>query len=157
MSGPIVLVLRILLALALYVFLGWALWTIWQDLKKAGSQVALQKVRVIRLEVRIKERPVIYRSFSQPEITLGRDPVCDVPLDDESVSARHARLSFHHGHWWIEDLVSTNGTNLNREKLTIPTVLTNGDEISCGKASLAVNLGGEALIPQIVKAEEGHD
>ena len=34
MSGPIVLVLRILLALALTDFLGWALWTIWQDLKQ---------------------------------------------------------------------------------------------------------------------------
>jgi pSer/pThr/pTyr-binding forkhead associated (FHA) protein len=157
MSGPIVLVLRILLALALYLFLGLALWTIWQDLKRTGSQAASQKVRIIRLEVRVKKQPVIYRSFSQPEVTLGRDPVCDVPLDDEAVSARHARLSYHHGQWWVEDLVSTNGTSLNHEKLTTATVLTSGDEIRCGKARLAVNLGGEALNSHVDTIEEGHD
>ncbi len=157
MSGPIVLVLRILLALALYLFLGLALWTIWQDLKRTGSQAASQKVRIIRLEVRVKKQPVIYRSFSQPEVTLGRDPVCDVPLDDEAVSARHARLSYHHGQWWVEDLVSTNGTSLNHEKLTTATVLTSGDEIRCGKARLAVNLGGEALNSHVDTTEEGHD
>lgn len=154
MSGTIVLILRILLALALYVFIGWVIWTIWQDLKRTGSRAETQKVRVLRLEVRLKKRPVIYRSFSQPEVTLGRDPVCDVPLDDEAVSARHARLSFHHGQWWIEDLVSTNGTSLNHEKLTTATVLTSGDEIRCGKARLAVNLGGEALIPKMGSAGE---
>ncbi len=157
MSGPIVLVLRILLALALYFFLGWALWTIWQDLKQAGSQAAAQKVRVMRLAVRIKNRPIVYRSFSQSEVTLGRDPLCDVPIDDEAVSARHARFSFHHGQWWIEDLVSTNGTSLNHQKLTTATVLTSGDEIACGKARLTVNLGGEAIIPQLASAEEEHD
>jgi pSer/pThr/pTyr-binding forkhead associated (FHA) protein len=157
MSGLIVLVLRILLALALYAFLGWALWTIWQDLRQTGSQAAAQKVRVIRLEVQIRNRPVVYRSFSQPEVTLGRDPVCDVPVDDDAVSARHARLSFHHGQWWIEDLVSTNGTRLNHEKLTTATVLTSGDQITCGKVHLTVNLGGEALFPQIAASEEEHD
>ena len=157
MSGPVVLVLRILLALALYLFLGWALWTIWQDLRQTGLQTAAQKVRVLRLEVRIKNRPILFRSFSQPEVTLGRDPACDVPIDDEAVSARHARLSFHHGQWWVEDLVSTNGTSLNYEKLTTATVLTSGDEIKCGKARLTVNLGGEALIPQLSMTEDEHD
>jgi pSer/pThr/pTyr-binding forkhead associated (FHA) protein len=157
MSGPVVLVFRILLALALYAFLGWALWTIWQDLKHTGSQAATQKVRVIRLGVRLKNRSVVYRSFSQPEVILGRDPVCDVPIDDEAASARHAKLSFHHGQWWIEDLVSTNGTSLNHEKLTTATVLTSGDEIKCGKARLTVYLSGEPLIPQILQSEEGHD
>jgi pSer/pThr/pTyr-binding forkhead associated (FHA) protein len=157
MSGPIVLVLRILLALALYSFLGFALWTIWQDLKRTGLQSASQKVRILRLEVRVKKQPAIYRSFSQPEVTLGRDPVCDVPIDDEAVSARHARLSYHHGQWWVEDLVSTNGTRLNHEKLTTATVLTNGDEIRCGKARLAVKLGGEAINSHSAATKDGHD
>lgn len=144
MSGPIVLALRLLLALALYVFLGWTLWTIWQDLKRSGVQAAAQKIPIIRLEVRMNKRGPVLRAFSQPEIFLGRDPICDVHLDDETVSVRHAKLSYHHGQWWIEDLESTNGTTLNRGRLSTATVLTTGDEIRCGKARLIVDLGPDA-------------
>ncbi len=148
MSGPLVLALRLLLALALYVFLGWTLLTIWQDLKRTASRVAKRKIPVIRLEVRTKNREAVSRSFSQPEVTLGRDPACDIRLEDATVSAHHAKLNYHHGQWWVEDLQSTNGTKLNKEKLTIPTVLTTGDEIRCGKMRLKVNLGGKAIISQ---------
>ncbi len=148
MSGLIVLVFRILLALALYGFLGWAFWTIWLDLKHTGSQAALHKIRTIRLESKIKGQAPFFRSFSQPEVILGRDQTCDITLEDESVSAHHAKLSFHHGQWWLEDLASTNGTRLNRYKLTTATVVTSGDEIKCGKVHLTVNLGDKSFIPQ---------
>jgi hypothetical protein len=46
---------------------------------------------------------------------------------------------------------------LNNEKLTLATVITNGDEIKCGKALLAVNLGSEALGTQLAKTEVRHD
>ena len=154
MSGPIVLALRLLLALALYAFLGWTLWTIWQDLKRTGSQAAMHRIPAIRLELRTRNGAPVYRSFSQLEVTLGRDPTCDLPLDDEAVSAHHAKLSFHHGQWWIEDLNSTNGTNLNRAKLLTATVLTGGDEIKCGKARLTVNMAGEVLSTRAPTSEE---
>jgi pSer/pThr/pTyr-binding forkhead associated (FHA) protein len=148
MSGPIVLIFRILLALALYAFLGWALWTIWLDLKRAGSQTGIYKVRTIHLEVRIMNQAPSYRSFSQSEVILGRDQTCDITLGDESVSAHHAKLSFHHGQWWLEDLESTNGTRLNLDKLTTATVVTSGDEIKCGNAQLIVNLVDKSATPQ---------
>ncbi|MBI2758427.1 MAG: FHA domain-containing protein [Chloroflexi bacterium] len=146
MSGPIVLGLRILLALALYAFLGWTLWTIWQDLKRAGQQATTQKIPAIRLEVQIKNQAVISRTFSQPEIILGRESTCDVLLDDATVSARHAKLNYHHGQWWVEDIGSTNGTTLNDEKLTIATVLATGDEIQCGNARVSINRGGMGTV-----------
>ncbi len=148
MSGLIVLVFRILLALALYGFLGWAFWTIWLDLKRTGSRSALRQVRTIHLEGTIKGQAPFFRSFSQPEVILGRDQSCDITLEDGSVSAHHAKLSFHHGQWWLEDLASTNGTRLNRDKLTTATVVTSGDEIKCGKAHLIINLGDNPFIPQ---------
>ena len=147
MSGPIVLIFRILLALALYAFLGWALWTIWLDLKRTGSQTGIYKVRTIHLEVRIMNQAPSYRSFSQSEVILGRDQTCDITLVDESVSAYHAKLSFHHGQWWLEDLESTNGTRLNLDKLTTATVVTSGDEIKCGNAQLIVNLVDKSATP----------
>ena len=48
---------------------------------------------------------------------IGRDTHCDLSVMDEALSAHHARITFHHGQWWLEDLNSTNGTFLNREKL----------------------------------------
>ncbi len=157
MSGSLVLVLRVLLALSLYLFLCLILWMIWQDLKRTGFQVARPKVPALRLEIVSGGADPLFRTYTQPEVLLGRDPVCELRLEDEAISARHAKFSFHHGQWWIEDLHSHNGTSLNQIKLTTPTVLTNGDEVQCGKAMLHVNLNVETKIAQPSLAEEQHD
>jgi|SRR5271157_313345 len=140
MSGLVVLTLRLLMVAAVYIFIGWALWTLWQDVRQQGQNASAYRFPAIRLEVR--NRVHLSRTFSQPEILLGRSPECDLPINDETASARHARLSYHHHQWWIEDLNSTNGTKLNKEKLTLPTVLTSDDEIQCGKTTVTVTMGG---------------
>lgn len=157
MSGTLVLVLRILLAAALYLFLGLTLWMIWQDLRRAGFQAVRPRVPALRLEVLPRGVEPYYRTYSQAELTLGRDPLCELQLNDDAVSARHAKFSYHHGQWWIEDLHSTNGTSLNSIRLTTPTVLTDGDEVRCGKAVLRVRLNTDTAIPQPTTAEERHD
>ena len=146
MSGPIALALRILLALALYAFLGWTVWTIAQDLRRTGTQISSRKIPPIRLDVRDHGSANISRTFEKAEIVLGRDPHCDVFLDDETVSARHARLNYHHNHWWIQDLQSTNGTSLNKGRVRTPTVLTPGDEILCGEVLVSIDLGIETIV-----------
>ena len=146
MSAPITLALRLLLALALYGFLGWALYTFWRDIRHEASGLVTRRVTGISLTVRVGGETAAVKHFIQTEITLGRDPICDIPIFDETVSARHARLTFHHGQWWAEDLGSTNGTLLNQEMLTQPTVLTSGDEISLGQTNLTVNLATDALV-----------
>lgn len=45
--------------------------------------------------------------------TIGRDPGCDVTIDDSSVSRTHARVSPVGGQWHVEDLDSGNGTFLD--------------------------------------------
>lgn len=148
MSGPIVLGLRLILALALYAFLAGSLWIIWRDLHQAGLEIAARRIPPIRFQLGSPDGAGRSLHFSEPEIILGRDPACQIPLDDETVSARHARLSYHHGQWWVEDLGSTNGTSLNRQKVMTATVLTTGDEISCGKVRLTVDLGNDVSLPQ---------
>jgi pSer/pThr/pTyr-binding forkhead associated (FHA) protein len=143
MIGPVVLVLRLLAAAALYAFLGVALWMMWQELQRSATLAREYKVPSIQLEIKADDQQHLLRLFTQPEVIVGRDPISDVPLNDKAVSARHARLSFHDAQWWVDDLGSTNGTRLNREQVQGATVLTSGDEVGCGSVSLIVTLPDE--------------
>ena len=147
MSAPIVLALRVLLALSLYAFLGWTLFTIWNELRSQGTLLAARKIPGINLNIQIDDQTPTQRYFTQSEILVGRDSHCDLPLPDDTVSVRHARLSHHHGQWWLEDLGSTNGTRLNNDNVSIPTVVINGDRVECGKVSIMINLGTDATNP----------
>lgn len=151
MSAPFVLALRILLAMSLYAFLVWALSTIWNELRTQGTLLAARKIPGINLNAQVDGNPPVQHYFYQPEILLGRDSHCDLPLTDDTVSVRHARLSYHHGQWWLEDLGSTNGTRLNRELVSIPTVVINGDLVECGRVSIAINLGSDAFHPPTLR------
>jgi hypothetical protein len=138
MSGIIVLILRILLALSLYVFLAWAIYTIWRDLRLSGQILSTRKVPELLLQV--LEPGTIPVTFSQPEIIIGRSTDCDLCIPNEAISARHLRLSFHHNQWWAEDLHSRNGSLLNEEKLITPTVIISDDEICCGTVNLHITI-----------------
>jgi hypothetical protein len=137
MSGTILLFLRLALALALYGFLGWALLTLWWDLKRQVERSALREAPLLTLFFQLDEEPASHR-FDTTEILVGRDPACDFLINDSTVSGNHARLSYHHNHWWIEDLHSRNGTFLNQEPVTSPLVLTQGDEVRCGQATFSI-------------------
>ncbi len=143
MSAPLVLILRLGIALSLYAFLGWGLYIIWRDVKERGFILAGRKTPPLDLTIHRSHEPATRRAFTQAEIILGRDPACDLSLNDDAVSARHARLSFHHGQWWAEDLDSTNGTRLNQTPLASPTVLTTGDQVECGHTALIVSIGAQ--------------
>lgn len=154
MSGTIALVLRLLMAGSLYGFLGWALIILLREVRKQGESLANRRVPRISLSVQMGRGSSSPKHFSQPEVVLGRDPGCDVPLMDETVSTRHAQLSFHHGQWWLEDLGSTNGTFLNDIGVNMPTVITSGDEIQCGNLKLAVNLESDVFISPTQRLEK---
>lgn len=155
MSGTIVFVLRLLVAVALYGFLAWALVFLWREVQKQSHTLATRRVPGISLTILYGDGLPTLKHFAQAEIILGRDPLCDVPLPDDTVSTRHARLSYHHAQWWIEDLGSMNGTLLNGTKLSMPTVITSGDEISCGATSVDITLSANVLIEPTIRLEKG--
>lgn len=139
MSAPILLILRIALAAAIYAFLGWAFYTLWQDFKRQGQTIAnLRRAPSLTLVQQEEDSASSFR-FTHPDVTIGRDPASDLVLEDPTISAQHARLSYHHGHWWIEDMRSTNGTFLNQEPVEEPMVITAGDELRCGQLRLLVD------------------
>lgn len=66
-------------------------------------------------------------------ITIGRADDSTVVLTDDYVSTRHARLVPAEGKWLLEDLGSTNGTYLDRQRVTDPTPVPLGTPIRVGK------------------------
>jgi hypothetical protein len=73
-----------------------------------------------------------------PEMTLGRAPGCTIAVEDGYVSSLHTRVFGRDGSWMVEDLGSTNGTYLNKRKVTGPSVLRVGDRIQLGNVELEV-------------------
>jgi diguanylate cyclase (GGDEF)-like protein len=66
---------------------------------------------------------------------IGRSSRADLPIDQESISRHHARITFENGRHYIEDLGSTNGTfvnDLNSKKCP----LKDGDQIKLGRSIL---------------------
>ena len=66
------------------------------------------------------------------EVTVGRAAGCHITLDDTYASQIHARVFTRDGQWMVEDLGSTNGTYVNREKVAGPTILRRGDQLQVG-------------------------
>ncbi|MDT7594862.1 MAG: hypothetical protein QOJ06_408 [Pseudonocardiales bacterium] len=66
-------------------------------------------------------------------ILIGRADDSTLVLDDDYASTRHARLGLQGGDWFLEDLGSTNGTYLDRAKVTGPTRVPLGVPIRIGK------------------------
>ena len=139
MSGIVLLGLRILAATALYAFLGSVLYLLWRSLRQDALFLASRQVTPLDLLIRSPGEEDQILHFNQSNVAIGRDPDCDCILQNSTVSARHARLSFHHSKWWVDDLLSTNGTLLNDELLQMPTVVVNGDTIKCGQITMTIS------------------
>lgn len=141
MSSIILLLIRFAMAVALYVFLGWAIYTLWRDINRQSELIAQRQIPKLTLSFQV-EGEVFSQGFQVPELVIGREKICDLILDEKTVSAEHARLSYHHGNWWVMDLDSRNGTYLNDEMLSTQIVLTSGDEIQLGQVILRVDIAG---------------
>ena len=76
---------------------------------------------------------------SNMELAIGRDPDCDIVLQDESVSARHAKIFIRNNNVIIEDTGSMNGVFVNGKRISTGTVLFQNDNVSLGYASLNLN------------------
>jgi FhaA, N-terminal domain/FHA domain len=73
--------------------------------------------------------------ITKPVTVLGRSATCDVRLDDPNVSRRHAELRQQGTSYWIIDLDSTNGVEVNGARVE-RAKLDQGDKVTVGETEL---------------------
>lgn len=93
--------------------------------KRRGSTLVVTRGTLAGTSIRLGETAV----------TMGRAQDCTVVLEDDYASGHHARLFPRDGGWWVEDLGSTNGTYLDRAKVTAPIAVPLGVPIRIGKTA----------------------
>jgi predicted component of type VI protein secretion system len=82
-------------------------------------------------------------SLEKNELTIGRDMANDIVISDSEVSRRHARIFLQGTNYVLEDLGSTNGTFVNRQRLMGPYVLRPGEVVTLGEH---INVEVEAVM-----------
>jgi Protein of unknown function (DUF3662)/FHA domain len=75
------------------------------------------------------------REVTQRRVVIGRSRDCDIQLSDANVSRRHAELRQEGASYWIVDLGSTNGMEVNGKRVK-RAKLRDGDTITLGSTEL---------------------
>ena len=151
MNAPIVVqVLRFGFLALLWIFIFATLRVVRADLSGAGQCPTMPTRPAASTRPKPKRRGkalthllVTEGGLAGTRITLGEQPIMigrandsTLVLTDDYASTRHARLVSRDGDWYVEDLGSTNGTYLDRTKVTGPTLIPPGVPIRIGKTVL---------------------
>lgn len=129
----LLLIFRVLMALVLYGFFGFALYLIWRSLPKPTTIDSLIP-EIYALEY---QGEVLIHGHRLKAVNLiGRAADNTIVLSDERVSAHHARITFTGGQWLLDDVGSRNGTFVNDHPIEGPLIVTLEDSILVGAATL---------------------
>lgn len=139
MSATLGLVLRVGMFIFLYLFLFVALRLIWKSVNQKEPRAGSIPIPAIYL-TSLDAFEGSEMSFTSAEVLIGRDRECDFVINQQAISSRHGRLSFHQNQWWYEDLKSTNGSFLEDLRIEEPIVIKNGDRIYCGDVEISVKI-----------------
>lgn len=152
MPEPLLNVLKICLLVLLYLFFFRVLRAVWAEVNLARSTAApAPRGRKSGRRVRPRERKPPKLTVLEPasiagqtyslgdELTVGRAAGCEITLDDNYASQVHARLFTRDDQLYVEDLGSTNGTYLNRRKVSAPMVLSRGDQVQIGSTLMELS------------------
>lgn len=149
MPDQLLNLLKIFLLLLLYLFFLRVLRAVWAEVNppKAPEATRPKRERASRRSAGRRHGPPVLRLMAPPELrgrtfqlgeetTIGRAAGCQVTIDDTYASQLHARVFQRDGQIFVEDIGSTNGTYLNRKKVTGPMVFQRGDQLQIGNTVL---------------------
>lgn len=132
----------------LYIFMGRAVRAIYVELRPSKAQPSAKRASQPKpQQKRSKKAPKVLKvlegegikgkSFTlDGELLVGRGDKCQIVVSDAYASQVHARFFRRGDQVMVEDMGSTNGTYLNRQKVTSPTEVYKGDRVKIGKTVL---------------------
>ena len=133
-------ILRVLIALTLYAFLGVILYYQRRELQSLSRMVeeapAAHLLQVLE-DGQFESHPLRLVNL------VGRAADSTICVEDNTLSAHHCRISRQGGQWWLEDLDSRNGTHVNELTVEEPLVVTYGDVITMGRVEFRLEVGAE--------------
>jgi pSer/pThr/pTyr-binding forkhead associated (FHA) protein len=128
------LIMRIILIALMFLFL-------FAIMKTGIGQVRGQRRQSKNWTVSVERGPKELRGVKitvRGPVIIGRSPGSDIVIGAEYVSGRHARFTIMGQNLFIEDLGSTNGTAVNGQRISEPTVLKSGDVVNVGDVAIRV-------------------
>lgn len=133
-------ILSYVFTLIIYLFIFGVIRLIYLDVKKMSrfendnvnvSGVETASLKTVhnknQTELALKNRYIIYG-----QAVIGRSKSCDIVLREQYISNQHVRIWFEKGEWYLEDLGSRNGTEVNGQRIRQRVMLDPQDEISVG-------------------------
>lgn len=135
MSDELLTILRLCLLGLCYLFFFRVLRAVWVE-TRAPKTTTVSLNSSQRLVITAPKQNA-GRSYNlADEITLGRAAGCTITVDDDFVSQMHARVFQRADQIVVEDLGSTNGTYVNRQRVSAPMVMRLGDQLQVGDTVL---------------------
>jgi pSer/pThr/pTyr-binding forkhead associated (FHA) protein len=151
MDEQLLTILKLCLLALLYLFFFRVVRAVWAEIRgpKAVEVAPRQPAQAARAAKKAERKalpvqlaivePAALKGRTYPlaeELTVGRAAGCQVTIDDTYASQIHARVFAREGQLFVEDLGSTNGTYLNRNKVSGPQVMRRGDRLQVGNTVL---------------------
>ena len=148
MDEQLLTILKLCLLALLYLFFFRVLRAVWAEVRGPKVVAATPRPAARAAKKAQRSAPPVQLSVVEPvamagrtypladEVTVGRAAGCQVTLDDTFASQLHARVFSREGQLLVEDLGSTNGTYLNRQKVHGPQVMRRGDRLQVGNTVL---------------------
>ncbi len=135
MNDELLTILQLCLLGLCYLFFFRVLRAVWVETREV-------KKNIFSTKKNIKSKPHlvvtnsltgVVRNFEiAGEITIGRAESCTITIDDDFISQSHARVFEKADEVIVEDLGSTNGTYLNKQRVSSPMVVNPGDWLQLG-------------------------
>lgn len=122
----------------IYLFIFSVIRLIYLDVKKMSrfednnvSDTAVASLKPTKSKVAVTS-PMKKRYSIYDGALIGRGKSCDIVIREDYISAKHARIWFEDGEWYLEDMDSRNGTAVNGQRIRDMVILDPEDVISFG-------------------------